>query len=76
MKEEVGSMEITNQLKPCPFCGSSSVALVDMTVRCGACCAVGPFGLNAEQAVRRWNERVDIKLRKSTDARTDKMGSE
>jgi hypothetical protein len=58
-------MEDLPVLKPCPFCGSHSVALVDLTVRCGTCCAVGPFGLNAEQAVRRWNERYEVKTGKA-----------
>ena len=75
MEEEVESMEAMPELKPCPYCGSSSVALVDLTVRCGACCAVGPFGVNVEQAVRRWNERADIKLWKTLDSRIDKLGS-
>jgi len=58
-------MEAILELKPCPFCGSSSVALVGLNVRCGACCAVGPFGVNAKQAVTRWNERSEEKAHKN-----------
>jgi hypothetical protein len=31
-------------------------------MRWDTCCAVGPFGVNAEQAVRRWIERVEVKF--------------
>ena len=62
---EVETMETLPKLKPCPFCGSSAVALVDLTVRCGSCCAVGPFGVSAEQAAQRWNERAEAKFDKS-----------
>ena len=54
-------MDALSELKPCPFCGSTSVALVGSEVRCGACCAVGPFGVNPEQSVRRWNVRIEVK---------------
>ena len=52
-------MDSSSELKPCPFCGSSAVALVGLEVRCGNCTAVGPFGVTGEQAVKRWNERVE-----------------
>ena len=63
-------------LKPCPFCGSHSVALVGLEVRCGTCCAVGPFGVDAEQAVTRWNERDKAKPRVAIDLRKQKIGDE
>jgi len=48
------------ELKPCPFYGSHSVALVGLEVRCGNCCAAGPFGVDGEQAIKRWNERAVV----------------
>ena len=48
-----------DDLQPCPFCGSTLVALVGMVVRCGKCCATGPFGSTREDAVLRWNGRAD-----------------
>ena len=45
-------------LDPCPFCGSASVALVGVVVRCGNCCASGPYGITREAAIQRWNERA------------------
>ena len=52
------------ELKPCPFCGSLAVALVGNDVRCGNCCAAGPFGVDGEQAIKRWNERSVVKHNK------------
>ncbi len=43
---------------PCPFCGSTGVAVVGSFVRCGTCGAAGPFGNSEAEAVERWNVRV------------------
>ncbi len=45
-------------LKPCPFCGSTQVAMVFGVVRCGQCSCSGPSALTEKQAAIRWNERV------------------
>ncbi len=50
------------QLKPCPFCGSLGVAVIGSFVRCGSCGAVGPYGYNEREAVRRWNERARLPI--------------
>ena len=60
------------ELKPCPFCGSLAVALVGNDVRCGNCCAVGPFGMYGEQAIKRWNERAVGKHDKGNAANKQK----
>ena len=59
INERVLTMEPLPDLKPCPYCGSASVYLVGLAVRCGTCCAAGPFGTNPEQAVKRWNDRAN-----------------
>ena len=64
------------ELKPCPFCGSHSVALVGLEVRCGTCCAVGPIGVDAEQAVTRWNERDKVKHWETHDSTKQKKVNE
>ena len=51
-------MDSIVDLKPCPFCGSLSVAIVGSFVRCGGCGAVGPYGYTNEEAAERWNRRV------------------
>ena len=53
-------MDAITELKPCPFCGSSGVALVGSFVRCGRCGAVGPYGFTEIEAVERWNRREAI----------------
>ncbi len=50
--------EVTGGLKACPFCGSEGVAVVGSFVRCGNCGATGPFAISTEEAVQKWNERV------------------
>ncbi|MBS1196384.1 MAG: hypothetical protein H6R18_169 [Proteobacteria bacterium] len=49
----------TDHAMECPFCGSSSLKLVDMGdtawVACNDCQAIGPSGQNAVEALVRWN---------------------
>ncbi len=52
------NMDSTVHMLPCPFCGSSGVAVVGSFVRCGTCGAAGPFGNSEAEAVERWNVRV------------------
>jgi Lar family restriction alleviation protein len=61
-------------LKPCPFCGSTAVVLVDLTVRCGNCTAVGPFGVDAGQAIKRWNERMEGRTGNDIKSANNKTG--
>ncbi len=48
------------ELKPCPFCGSTQVAVVFGAVRCGKCGCTGPVAMTDAQAVVRWNERLSL----------------
>ncbi len=48
------------ELKPCPFCGSTQVAVVFGAVRCGKCGCTGPVGITDDQAADRWNERASL----------------
>jgi len=75
-KGKVVPMNGLYELKPCPFCGSHSVALVGLEVRCGTCSAVGPFGVDAEQAVTRWNERDKVKPWEAPYLRKQKIAGE
>jgi len=55
------------ELKPCPFCGSSRVAVVDSFVQCGTCSAAGPYASSEEKAVQRWNNRVEPKAQEGVN---------
>lgn len=55
---------VTEALKPCPFCGSSSVGfkhygLPDTKVGCNGCGAQFPYFNNRAEAIAAWNTRAD-----------------
>ena len=59
---------MTDKLKPCPFCGSNSVGLVDrkdpqgntsFTVICVSCGASVNNYDKPQQATRKWNRRAN-----------------
>lgn len=56
-----------DDLKPCPFCGSSIVGVIEESdrpgdvlgvVSCGCCGASGPSLCEPEEMVPRWNQRA------------------
>lgn len=53
-----------NELKPCPFCGSKRIHLVDASelgnnwVRCDNCETEGPCHLTEQNAIEAWNRRA------------------
>jgi Lar family restriction alleviation protein len=58
---------MSDELKPCPFCGSINVELVfsepvhgavGKTVKCDDCWAVGPDSDIKIVAIQSWNRRV------------------
>lgn len=58
------------QLERCPFCGSREADLIDSGpgnnqaaawVCCRKCGATGPGSNFRDQAVKKWNERADLK---------------
>ncbi len=54
---------MTDELKPCPFCGSTDLEVMDIdqgyaAIACGLCDAFGPMGLGGEGASAEWNQRV------------------
>jgi Lar family restriction alleviation protein len=52
---------MTEELKPCPFCGGTDVEAIDQQgvawVLCKSCSVDGPFGSTAEEATAVWNHR-------------------
>lgn len=56
---------MTEKLKPCPFCGSSSVTVCDLYpssyARCRACGAEGRLCYSHDEAAAAWNRRTDAK---------------
>lgn len=51
-------------LKPCPFCDStelepSEITDTAFTVYCNKCHSSGPEGVTMEEAIRKWNRRVN-----------------
>jgi len=50
-----------DELKPCPFCGSSDIAesrwVSGWTICCYDCDAEGPHALTIKEAVEKWNDR-------------------
>ena len=51
------------ELKPCPFCGSKNIDLVDYSavivfVQCDDCCATFPQFDTKEEAIEAWNRRA------------------
>ncbi len=56
------------KLKPCPFCGSKMIDVLDYKLfwmsSCRNCNAIGPGEhKTADQAARAWNERYDFKTK-------------
>ena len=56
------------ELKPCPFCGSSNVSFNYcrlekgvVFVMCNICCSFGPTGVHDEDAAKKWNRRAEAK---------------
>ncbi len=59
---------MNEELKPCPFCGSSEVNNTSTPTAsrqslyfwiCPDCVAVGPIGESVEQATDAWNKRIN-----------------
>ena len=57
---------MSDELKPCPFCGSKNlevreIPFVGHTVRCwnGKCMASGPVRDDQHEAIRAWNDKLD-----------------
>lgn len=46
-----------NELKPCPFCGNSSIANNEHLIGCCKCEAYIPHYLNKDATVKKWNTR-------------------
>lgn len=64
---QAGRKNKSERLKPCPYCGSESVTIIDHEdglgacdyyVACNRCSAMGSFSDNLNDAVRKWNNRV------------------
>ncbi len=52
---------MTDELKPCPFCGARDpdwFHVVYGEVNCGNCGAVGPCELTDAEAIAAWNRRA------------------
>ncbi len=54
---------MTDELKPCPFCGSTNLEVMEIdegyaAIACGTCDAFGPMGLGDEGASLEWNQRA------------------
>jgi Lar family restriction alleviation protein len=64
------------KLNPCPFCGSTSVAVVSDAVRCGCCAAVGPYAPTKDQAILRWNQRATYSREQDTDRTGEEQGND
>ena len=54
-----------NRLKACPFCGGENAVLFEPgQIHCLSCGAAGPdFNITQMEAVRAWNQRVDLRER-------------
>jgi len=55
---------MSNELKPCPFCGSEKVFINDevlgFLVECKECCTEGPYSHEKQEAIDRWNQRATL----------------
>jgi Lar family restriction alleviation protein len=58
MRRLFTSMDILSQLKPCPFCGSRTILVQDLSLYCQNCGAKGPSGSSVTQALILWNVRM------------------
>lgn len=57
-KDEGSRMKAEPEMKPCPFCGSSSIHVIgNLDVQCQVCDAYGPEKPTREEAVEAWNTR-------------------
>lgn len=47
-----------NRLKPCPFCGSTELVIVEIGVwvECKGCKTLGPDGNSEQEALEKWNK--------------------
>ena len=55
---------MTEQLKPCPFCGSADLSVISFdykcyAVECNNCGAIGRFKETNDDAKSAWNSRID-----------------
>lgn len=52
---------MTNELKPCPFCGGKAELKNDLQDRvvCTDCRANGPYFLTSNDAIEAWNTRAE-----------------
>lgn len=50
------------KLKPCPFCGSDDVSVIDIAkvwmVKCESCLACGTVTTKENTAIKAWNRRA------------------
>ena len=51
------------ELKPCPFCQSEDIRAFDIgktfVLYCHDCCSSGPEAGTLDEAIERWNRRVN-----------------
>ena len=59
---------MSEELKPCPHCGSSDLAIHEgyikdhimlSAVMCHSCACAGAWAVDKEEAIRRWNMRIE-----------------
>ncbi len=49
---------MSQDLKPCPFCGSSDVDMFQVSIMCTPCAAEGPTANTTKEAIAAWNRRT------------------
>lgn len=65
---------MADQLKPCPFCGSSDIELEIGTPTCNNCSPLGPTNLKDKQTpVEAWNTRANDDLKQLQDDYRDRV---
>lgn len=56
-------IELETVLKPCPFCGNEEVEMLECVgtsiMCCPKCYTTGPEGNTVEEAIEKWNRRVN-----------------
>jgi len=53
---------MSEELKPCPFCGSTNLGFLSLfawEVQCNLCLAEGPKADTREEAIAAWNRRAN-----------------